>query len=417
MKALSTKDKSSLEWSNAFPKEWGIRRAKTLFHPVKRATRTNDEIVTAFRNGTVTLRRNKKEDGFTIALQESGYQGIRKGDLVIHGMDGFAGAIGVSDSDGKATPVYSVCIANHTDTHLPYYSYLLRSLALNGFISLFARGIRERSSEFKWNIIGDLRLLQPSPETQKRIADFLDEKTKIIDQLIEKKKKLIELLREKRAALITRAVIKGLDPKAKMKSSGAEWLGEIPDDWIVDKISSLFTFQNRVVSDVEFEALSVTYSGVKKQVDDAQVTDNSSNRKLVQKGDLVINARSDRRGACGVSHYTGSVSTVYHVLDKKEQDMFINYFHHLFRSSVFAQEFYRWGKGIHDDMWTTRSAEMKRIQIPVPPNNKQQKIANYLDEKVLCLDRLLILLEKVIDNLKEYRASLIYSAVTGNTTI
>jgi len=101
---------SGLPWVGRFPAHWSVRRGKALFKRMARPVRPHDEIVTAFRDGTVTLRRNRREDGFTNSILEIGYQGIRKGDLVIHVMDAFAGAIGVSDSDGKSTPVYSACV-------------------------------------------------------------------------------------------------------------------------------------------------------------------------------------------------------------------------------------------------------------------------------------------------------------------
>lgn len=100
---------SGVEWIGKIPKHWNVEKGKRLFQQMKRPVREQDEIVTCFRDGEVTLRTNRRTDGFTNALKEHGYQGIRKGDFVIHNMDAFAGAIGISDSDGKSTPVYSVC--------------------------------------------------------------------------------------------------------------------------------------------------------------------------------------------------------------------------------------------------------------------------------------------------------------------
>src|SRR3954467_11741292 len=101
---------SGITWVGAIPAHWAVKRAKFLFSLAQRQPREGDGIVTAFRDGQVTLRSNRRTDGFTNAMKEAGYQGVRKGDLVIHAMDAFAGAIGVSDSDGKCTPVYSCCV-------------------------------------------------------------------------------------------------------------------------------------------------------------------------------------------------------------------------------------------------------------------------------------------------------------------
>ena len=98
---------SPIAWIEKLPSHWRLVRGKNLYEKMQRPVSDTDEVVTCFRDGTVTLRRNRRTTGFTESLKEIGYQGIRKGDLVIHIMDAFAGAIGVSDSDGKGTPVYS----------------------------------------------------------------------------------------------------------------------------------------------------------------------------------------------------------------------------------------------------------------------------------------------------------------------
>ena len=130
---------SGISWIGEIPEAWHVRRLKTLFQLENRPTRDDDEIITAFRDGQVTLRSKRREDGFTNALKEIGYQGVRTGDLVIHAMDAFAGAIGVSDSDGKSTPVYSVCTARSATVETRYYGLLLRYMALSGFINSLAK--------------------------------------------------------------------------------------------------------------------------------------------------------------------------------------------------------------------------------------------------------------------------------------
>jgi type I restriction enzyme S subunit len=202
-----------------------------------------------------------------------------------------------------------------------------------------------------------------------------------------------------------------LQTYSKYKNSSIGWLDEIPSEWGEDKIVSLFNFPNDKVSDKDFEPLSVTYDGVKKQVEDAAKTDNDSNRKLLKIGDIAFNGRSDRRGACGVSNYTGSISVVYHVLRKTSSNVHVRYYHHLFRNTLFSQEFYRWGRGIHDDIWTTRTIEMKRIQVPVPPLETQQRIADFLDEKTKIIDELVAKKEKLIELLKEKRTAVINRAI------
>lgn len=230
---------SNISWMGVLPAHWGSLRTKTLFELMKRPPEDGDGVVTAFRDGEVTLRSNRRTDGFTNSLQEIGYQGIRRGDLVIHAMDAFAGAIGVSDSDGKSTPVYSVCKPREGLSDARYYARLVRHIALSGFIESLAKGIRERSTEFRWAEAGSVYLPVPPIAEQSAIAVFLDRETGKIDALIAEQEKLIALLAEKRQATISHAVTRGLNPDAPMKDSGVAWLGEVPAHWGICALSYL----------------------------------------------------------------------------------------------------------------------------------------------------------------------------------
>ena len=143
----ATKD-SGVQWLGEVPKHWKTERAKSLFRKLEQPVRESDEVVTCFRDGVVTLRKNRRVRGFTESLKEIGYQGVRRGDLVIHAMDAFAGAIGVSDSDGKGTPVYSVCSPRQS-ANAYYYAFCVREMARSEWILALAKGIRERSTDFR----------------------------------------------------------------------------------------------------------------------------------------------------------------------------------------------------------------------------------------------------------------------------
>ena len=197
---------SGIEWIGKIPEHWELRRAKWLFKQEKREVREEDEIVTCFRDGQVTLRKKRRTDGFTNALKEHGYQGIRKGDLVIHAMDAFAGAIGISDSDGKATPVYSVCTPKIFNINVYYYAFYLRSLAFRGFIESLAKGIRERSTDFRFSDFKELFMPLPPLEEQNKIVIYIEKSLKKIDHAITLQQKQIEKLKEYKAIIIDSAV-------------------------------------------------------------------------------------------------------------------------------------------------------------------------------------------------------------------
>ena len=197
---------------------------------------------------------------------------------------------------------------------------------------------------------------------------------------------------------------------AMMKSSNTEWLGDIPAEWDVAQIGNYYELRNEKVSDYDFEPLSVTMKGIVPQLATAAKSDDHSNRKLVKKGDFVINSRSDRRGSCGISPLDGSVSLINIVMEPRGE-MNPQYYNWLFHTEQFADEFYKWGHGIVDDLWTTRWQEMKKILIVAPSPDEQQAIADYLDETCSKIDEIIAEAKASIDEYKELKQSVIDKAV------
>ena len=149
---------SGIEWIEAIPAHWDILRGKNVLRLLERPVKPEDDVVTCFRDGEVTLRKNRREEGFTNSLKEIGYQGIEPGDLIVHGMDGFAGAIGISDSRGKASPVLNVMDSNQNKRYLMYY---LRAMAYKDVFMALSTGIRVRSCDLRWNKLSVFPFLIP----------------------------------------------------------------------------------------------------------------------------------------------------------------------------------------------------------------------------------------------------------------
>lgn len=197
----------------------------------------------------------------------------------------------------------------------------------------------------------------------------------------------------------------------EMKDSGIEWIGEIPKDWEITKIGMLYNLRITKVSDTDYLPLSVTKMGVLPQLETVAKTNAHDDRKLVKKGDFVINSRSDRRGSCGISNYNGSVSLINTVLEPKN-NMNSGYYSWLFKTVQFADEFYKNGHGIVDDLWTTGWQDMKRIVLPVPQYSEQQQITDFLDTQCSEIDATAEDIQKEIAFLEEYKKSVITEAVT-----
>ena len=196
-----------------------------------------------------------------------------------------------------------------------------------------------------------------------------------------------------------------------MKPSNAEWLGDIPEEWNVARIGDFYKLRNEKVSDEDYAPLSVTMKGIVPQLATAAKSDDHNNRKLVKKGDFAINSRSDRRGSCGISSYDGSVSLINTILTPRGE-MNPDYYNWLFHTEQFADEFYKWGHGIVDDLWTTRWQEMKSIMIVSSPVDQQKAIADYLDDRCAKIDTIIAEAKTSIEEYKELKQAVIYDAVT-----
>jgi len=420
---------SGVEWLGKVPAQWQTRRLKFLFDLVKRQPRLEDGIVTAFRDGEVTLRANRRVEGFTNAVHEIGYQGIRPGDLVIHAMDAFAGAIGVSDSEGKSTPVYSVCTPVDPEINARYYAALLRHMALSGYVNALAKGIRERSTEFRWADASEVVLPVPSGDEQGCIVAFLDRETAKIDALIADQRRLIELLKEKRQAVISQAVTKGLNPNVPMKDSGVEWLGKVPAHWDVLRVKTASTFLTSgprgwsdqvseegalfVQSGDLTETLGIDFDNVKRV---AVADDAEARRTQLKVGDVLV---------CITGAKTGKVA----VCEQMDEPAFINQHICLIRPAAGLRSSYL-GAYLHSEAGQRyfelaqyglkqglSLEEVKQAAVPVPPRLEQDQIVDKVNRLATALGGLTLAGEMSIALLHERRSALISAAVTGKIDV
>lgn len=190
---------SGVQWIGNMPSHWEVIRGKYILRYMQKPVREDDGVITCFRDGEVTLRSNRREDGFTMSDKEIGYQGIDVGDLVVHGMDGFAGSIGISDSRGKASPVLNVL---DTDQHKRYIMYYLRSMAYSDVFLALATGIRVRSCDLRWNKLAELSYPVPPLDEQNAIVKHIDSVLSKADAVIADKKAQLVTLDEYKKSLI-----------------------------------------------------------------------------------------------------------------------------------------------------------------------------------------------------------------------
>jgi len=414
---------SGVDWLGDVPAGWTMDRLKHAFSRVNRSYSVNAETVTVFRDGEVTRRSNRRTDGFTEADKYIGYQGINPGDLAIHAMDGFAGAIGVSDSAGKCSPVVSVCSAK-ADADPYFYAHILRHIARSGYLTAIAKGVRERSTDFRWADAQGLLVPFPPASEQQRIADFLERETAKIDALIDKQNQLIATLREDRTATITHAVTKGLNPDAEMKDSQVLVLPPLPAHWevrAVKHLGQLVTGSTPPTDELaNYTEGTEGFPWYRPEDLDTSGRPSVASRLLTVSGRATVPYLKSPAvfvvsigatlGKIGYSEVDGSSNQQITAIVGSSNAKFVYY-------ALSASHSQIWASSMGNTIPIISAGRLGAVRLPVPPADEQNQIAAFLDDQCAVIDALIKKSTEVIAMLLEYRSALITAAVTGKIDV
>lgn len=430
MAEYSTMRDSGIDWIRMIPGSWQIERGKNILQLLDRPTKDDDEIITCFRDGEVTLRKNRREQGFTNSLKEVGYQGIEPGDLVVHGMDGFAGSIGISDSRGKATPVLIVLDSTQNKKYIMYY---LRALAYRDVFMSLSTGIRVRSCDLRWNKLANLPFILPSETEQSAIAAYLDDQCAKIDALIEEAKASIEEYKHWKASLIFEAVTKGLDPNIEMKASGNRWMGHIPKEWHTCKtlyvLSMAITdgphttpelFDNGVPF-ISAEAVSCGNGSIdfshKRGYISEEFYQECCKKYVPQRNDIYMIKSGATTGRVSMVE-TDERFTIWSPLAVFRTDpnrMYPRYLFYFLQSDAYQKQVeLGWTYGTQQNIGMRT---LEQLKLCVPPMNTQIQIAKYLDNNCTAINSLIDNETNLINDLEDYKKSLIFETVTGKRKV
>lgn len=414
-------------WLGKQPAEWAVVRGKDLFIKVSLPVREEDEVVTCFRDGVTTLRKNRREDGFTIALKEIGYQGVRSGHLVVHAMDAFAGAIGIADSDGKCSPVYSVCTPKyHGKIHLPYYAWVLRNMATAGYIQSVAKGIRERSTDFRYSEVEDAHFALPSRDEQRRIAAWLDLQTTRIDKRLALLGNKRELLLELRRNLIAEAIASGLKGHDK-EPTGLPDLQQLPIGWNATQAKRLIRFITSGsrgwaeyyadegdfflrIGNLTRETIELDLGDVQHVALPAEAAEGKRTR--IREGDMLVSITADLGSIAIAPELDKPAYVNQHIaLCRPKDRVHPRWLGYAMLSRQSKQQMMNSGYG--GTKIQLSLDDVRNVWLGVPPFDEQREIAAYLDQRLDNIARQINLIDRLEALLKEQRKALIHEAVTG----
>ena len=401
------------EWIGEIPSSWELSRVGKFF--TERSEKVDDVTyppLSVTMNGIVDQLSDvaKSNDNDNRKL-------VKKDDFVINSRSDRKGSSGIAPRDGSVSLINIVLAPKNIDPK--YIENLFKSYYFKEEYFRNGKGIHLDLWTTRWEQFKNINIPIPTIEEQKLISRYLNKKTSQIDLLVEKIQKKIDLLKEQRTSLINHYVTKGLDPNVEMKDSGVEWIGEIPKHWDIQRISTLYS-QISIRGFSEEQNLSVFRDhGVVKRDDYENknvLSDDLSNYKLVNKGDLVLNKMKTWMGSLGVSEYRGIVSPAYYVL-KPNFDFFSGYLHHLLRSKIYIDQYGSVSKGVRPGQWDLSFDNFKSLKVILPPVDEQKDIHQRLTQKLKLNIQLSDLETRKIEILDEYRQSVISSIVTGKIRV
>lgn len=393
---------SGFEWIGKIPLNWDLLSVKHIYRLVMEESGKNHnlELLSVYSDIGVKPRAELEEKG-NKASSTDGYWLVKKGDFVVNKLLAWMGGLGLSMYDGVTSPAYDV-LRPKRDICGRYFNYLFRSPVCTSELKKHSRGIMDMRLRLYFDKLGVVKVPFPKVEVQTAIANFLDKKTAQIDGAIAIKEKQIELLKERKQIIIQQAVTQGLNPDAPMKDSGVDWIGEIPEQWVVKKMK---TFA-RIKNGVDYKHVE-TENGYPVYGSGGQFTNASS---FLYEGEAVL---LGRKGTIDKPLY---VNEAFWTVDTM--------FYAICNSTVLTKFVYYCATTIPFKFYSTATAlpsmtqtDLLNHKFAVPNKHEQSQIVNYIENKSAELDEAVILQQRQIEKLKEYKTTLINSAVTGKIKV
>jgi type I restriction enzyme S subunit len=423
----SHEERELIPWTGDVPERWKVMKGKDLFVLLNREVLASDGTVTVFRDGAVTLRSKRRLTGFTEATYFSGYQGVEPGDLVIHQMDAFAGAVGVSDSRGKCSPVCAVCKPRAMANQF-YYSRLIKVMAWSGWISALSKGIRVRSTDFRFSVFKQQWLPVPPLEEQGLIVRYLNHAELRIAKAIAAKTELARLLQQQRLALLCSEVL-GRDEDNDIsrdfgrlvESRVLDWVGPVPKSWVVVPMSGVFdVVKQKNIGLIENTVLSLSYGRVViKPAEKLRglVPESFETYQIIEPGDVIVRPTDLQNDTTslriGQARDRGIITSAYIALrPRKHVDP--DYVMMQLAAYDFLKVLYGFGSGLRQNL---DFKHLKHAPMMLPSLAEQSAIVSRVRAKTESVEKAHAAILQEIALLKEYRTRLISDVVTGKLDV
>lgn len=411
---------SGIEWIGTIPDSWEVQRFKNVMHKDKKICEhyQGQDILSLTMNGVI--KRDLENPSGKMPTTWDGYQFVEPEDLLLclFDIDVTPRCVGLVKDAGLTSPAYSR-FKVHKGYYNAYYDYFLRWIDDEKIFIHLSKNLRSSLSE---DDFGAIHTVVPPLAEQQKIATFLDKQCSEIDAVLAKTKESIEEYKLLKNAIITQSVTKGIRPNRKMKDSGIEWVGEIPEEWDCFYLSQIFVpVKNKNVGLQENNLLSLSYGNIiRKNINTifGLLPENFEGYNIIQENDLVLrltDLQNDHKSLrVGLANERGIITSAYLSLRNKSENL-AAYFYYLLHTFDILKGFYGMGAGVRQGLnWD----EVRSLRIIAPKDMSEQKeISDYLNKKCFEIDTLINKKEQLITELETYKKSLIYEYVTGKKEV
>ena len=431
------------EWLGELPSHWKVTRTKLLFNLVTEPAPVgnSEELLSVYTALGVKPRKELESRG-NKASSTDNYWRVEKGDIIVNKLLAWMGAIGISEYDGVTSPAYDILRAKE-NVNPYFYNYFFRNPVASREFKRHSRGIMDMRLRLYFTRFGDIKLPQPPIEEQNKIVDYLQFKLKKIDRFIRKKKQLIKLLNEQKAAIINQAVTKGLDPNVKMKPSGIEWLGDIPEHWELKRLKYLLkagqegikigpfgsAIKSEIIKSKNNFTVNERYYKVFGQehpiasdftIGNKYIGQEDFNRLEnyeIKSGDIIISMMATiGRSKVVPENIEKGIMDSHLIRIGVNNEIFSDYISALINdsSSIMTNMLYESKGAIMNGL---NSKIIKALFIPIPPLDEQKKIQLFIKNENSVIDRTIYTIEKEIALVEEYKTALIAETITGKIDV
>lgn len=426
---------SGIPWIGEIPKGWDTLKIKQVMRNKSIKGFPNETVLSLYRDYGVVPKDSRDDNHNVTSEDTSSYKLVEIGDFVINKMKAWQGSMAVSQYRGIISPAYYICHFKNDGVDRRYIHYLLRNDSYKAEYMRLSSGLRVGQWDLNIDDFLSIPMVLPPVPEQQQIAEFLDRKCAEIDEAVALQEEFIEELKAYKQSVITEAVTRGLDPNAKFKPSGIDWIGDIPENWVVAKM-------NRICSVITDFVASGSFESLRKNV---PYLDTPDFAMLVRTADLSGSAKSSGRvyisehsynflrnsnlygGEIVLPNIGASVGDVYMVPILYERmslapnaimfktTLCDKYYFYYYSSKVGREAIINISQSTAQAKFN--KTELREIRVLVPPLSEQQQITDYLDKKCAEIDNLIAIKQQKIEELKEYKKSIIYEYVTGKKEV